>query len=206
MGNSLRVLHVIPSAFEYFDDIKNYAFGLVGEMDRYTGIVADVFTLQYGSPTHSEKEKTSTLAPEQEYIGSEPLPEAVEDFLSYDLIHLHAPFLGGAKQMLQWKQNHPETPLVITYYRDVDVTDLIALGIRWYSNYYLKKLFRQANLITVFPWSEKAVRRISGYDKTNGKIKLLSEFGVYNSGTVLWKRLRQKETAEYFLELYNYLV
>lgn len=206
MENEVRILHVIPSAFEYFDDIKNYAFGLVGEINKNKGISADVFTLQYGPPTRSEKKEVDAVAPEQEYVGSEPLDEAVDEFSYYDIIHLHAPFLGGARRILQWKKDHPEIPLIITYYRGVDVDDLIALGIRWYNNYYLTKLFKQADLITVFPWSEKGARRILGRGKESEKIELLSEFGAGSPRSVLQKRLKQKEVVKRFFEFYNYFI
>ncbi len=206
MSNSLRVLHIIPAAFEYFDDIKDYAFGLVGEMNSYNNIVADVFTLQYSSPTRLEKASVEALAPEQEYVGLESVEEAVDDFSSYDIIHLHAPFLGGAKRIMQWKDDHPEVPLIITYYRSVDVVDLIALGIRWYNNYYLNKLFKRANFITVFPWSEKRARQIAARSGAGEKIELLDEFKGGNSGIVLHKHLKQKELVKHFFNLYGQFI
>lgn len=206
MQNDLKVLHIIPAAFEYFDDIKGYAFGLVGEMNKYGGIFADVFTLQYGPPTRSEKEGVGEVAPEQEYAGSAPINEIIDDFSLYDIIHLHAPFLGAARRILRWKEDSPEIPLIITLYRDVPNVDLIAWGIKWYNNYYLPKLFKQADLVTVFPWSEKRAHQIAKQSKAEDKIELLTEFGAGNPEAVLHKNLKQKEIVERFFEFYNYFI
>jgi hypothetical protein len=206
MKNDLQVLHIIPAAFGYFDDIKDYAFGLVGEMNKYKDISANVFTLQYGPPTHSEKEEVDEVAPGQEYAGSAPVGEIIDDFSLYDIVHLHAPFLGAAKRILQWKKDFPEIPLVITLYRDVPSVDLIAWGIKWYNNYYLPKLFKQADLVTVFPWSEKKAKQIAKQSKAKVEIELLTEFGAGNPEAMLRKHLKQKEIVQYFFKLYSYFI
>lgn len=206
MKNNLRVLHIIPAAFDYFDDIKDYAFGLVGEMNSYEDITANVLTLQYGTPSPTEKEQVEKLAPKQEYLGSQPLAKAVDDFSLYNIIHLHAPFLGAAKKILQWKIKNPEIPLIITYYHGVEATDLIALGIKWYNSYYLKKLFRAADAVTVFPWSAQQAVRILGENGADEKMILLTDFGADNPGSTLNKGLKQEEIVKHFFSLYSHFV
>lgn len=206
MENDLHVLHIIPAAFDYFDDIKKYAFGLVGEMNTNEGVFADVFTLQYGPPTKAEKVEVSTVSPDQEYKGSEPVKEVVEEFVDYNVVHLHAPFFGAAKDIISWKNDNPEVPLVITYYRDVEATDLMALIIKWYNNYYLKKLFRMADVIAVFPWSENKARRLVGDKEQVKKVFLLSEFGASNPQAVLEKNLNLKSIVDSLFNIYSNLI
>lgn len=206
METDLHVLHIIPSAFDYFDDIKKYAFGLVGEMNANDGVFADVFTLQYGPPTKAEKVEVGALSPDQEYKGSEPVKEAVDDFEDYNVVHLHTPFFGAAKDIISWKNDNPNIPLVITYYRDVEATDLMALVIKWYNNYYLKKLFKMADIITVFPWSENKARRLAGDKEQVKKVVLLSEFGAGDPKSVLEKNLNLPSVVDNLFNIYSYLI
>ncbi|EKD42976.1 MAG: hypothetical protein ACD_72C00515G0006, partial [uncultured bacterium] len=46
----MRVLHIIPSAFDYFDDIRSEAFKMI-DAEIEMGIDAEAMTLEYGAPT-----------------------------------------------------------------------------------------------------------------------------------------------------------
>ena len=43
----MRVIHIIPAVYNYFDDIKDFAFGVL-EHQLKLGVDADAITLQYG--------------------------------------------------------------------------------------------------------------------------------------------------------------
>lgn len=201
MNRDLRILHIIPAAFEYFDDIKSFAFGLVGEMNSYPGIFADVFTLQYGNPSKLDKEEVLDLSPNQEYSGTETIEEAQSEMLSYDIIHLHAPFLGAASKIIAWKKENPEIPLFLTYYRNVGATDLIALGIKWYNSYYLPKVFEQADFINTFPWSDKAAQVfLKGKSEKTECFDFIKRTDIYS---VLKTEKELQKTTQRIVELYN---
>ncbi len=148
----LKVLHIIPSVFNYFDDIRTAAFGLVDTLQT-AGVEADVFTLQYGSaaaaPSVQEEVKEATPKAGRTYKGQLNIKTAVESFADYDIVHLHAPFFGAAGKLLAWKQAHPEIPLVVTCHRRMVTPDFLSLFLKLYSLYYLPKIFMIGDLITV---------------------------------------------------------
>ncbi len=143
----MRIIHIIPTAFDYFDDIKRRAFKLVGEMNQYTGFESEAFTLQYNNATKSEQAEVKTIAPDQKYIGSQTTGEAFEYLNNFDVIHLHAPFLGAGKMLRRWRKNNLDKVFVVSDYRSVPTVDLIAIGIKWYNKYYLKRLKSVADII-----------------------------------------------------------
>jgi len=208
MEGDLQVLHIIPSAFNYFDDVKSYAFGVLNEMNAYDDVSATALTLQYGTPTIAEKQAVSAVAPDQEYKGAHPVEEVAKNFSDFDIVHLHAPFLGAAGHILQWKKEFPKIPLVITLYRPVVVVDLIAWGIKWYNNYYLPKLFEVADLVTVFPWSEKMANKITERNKidVSAKVRLLFESDSFSQVQIIEKRFKQEEIVKNLFYLYSNLV
>lgn len=155
----MKVLHIIPSAFEYFDDIRAEAFALLRELDKL-GLPTDAFTLQYGGTAREVKTSVGEITkteisagksePTHRYGGLQSVSGMMSNWDDYDIIHLHCPFLGAARKILDWKAAHPDTSLLVTYYRPVAVNDLISLFIRWYNNYYLPKIFIAATAIICF--------------------------------------------------------
>lgn len=143
----MRVIHIIPTAFDYFDDIKKHAFKLVEEMNEYADFEAEAFTLQYSSTSKSERAEIGRVAPHQKYIGSQMTGEAIEYLNRFDVIHLHAPFLGAGQMLWRWRQNNPDNIFIVSDYRRVPIVDLISVGIGWYNNYYLKRLKSLADTI-----------------------------------------------------------
>lgn len=143
----MRVIHIIPTAFDYFDDIKKYAFKLVEEMNEYTNFEAETFTLQYSGITQADRTAVRHFAPHQNYVGSQTINEAVEYLNTFDVVHLHAPFLGAGRMLWQWRQNNLDKVLVVSEYRSVPIIDLISVGIRWYNKYYLKRLKSLADIV-----------------------------------------------------------
>lgn len=146
-----KILHIIPSAFDYFSDIRERAFMLVEGLDSL-GWHNNVITLQYGAPTRNEQWKLKQAAPSRAYSGESSL-QIVEDvdFNNCDLLHVHVPFLGAARSLLQWKEKNPDKPLVVSYYHDLKVTDIFSFFFRVYNLYYLPRLFKIAGAVTIFP-------------------------------------------------------
>ena len=206
MKDSLKILHIVPAAFDYFDDIKNYAFGLADRMNAYSNIEAEVITLQYNMPTREERAAIKRVSPEHHYERAEAMEEAVEGFSGFDVIHIHVPFLGGAKDILRWKSENPKIPIVITFYRNVPTTDLISWYIKWYNSYYLPKIFAVADVVTVFPWSELNAIKIAHKSNTEADVLRLTDFGAGNPESVIEKGLKQEELTETFLKIYNNLI
>src|SRR3989338_70155 len=127
----MRVIHIIPSAFNYFDAIRAEAFQLVENLDAI-GVENDVFTLQYGAQSKTKQEQT----------------EIVGTLASYDVVHAHAPLFGGAGKIIEWKKANPGVPFLVSYYQPVGASDLFGFLVRWYTIYYLPRLFKAADIVT----------------------------------------------------------
>ena len=150
----MRVIHIIPSAFDYFDDIRSQAFRLLEELHKL-GVESEAFTLQYGSTGKSLKAVVKKVSPSvHDYVGNFDMDSAIASFSDFDIVHLHCPFFGAAGKILRWKKLNPGIPLVITYYRKVRILDLMSLIISFYSAYYLPKIFKLANGISQFNTEE----------------------------------------------------
>jgi hypothetical protein len=146
----MRVIHIIPSAFEYFDDIRSQAFKLLNGLHKL-GVETEAFTLQYGSPNKAEKSSIKQASPSvHNFIGDFDINTAIASISNFDIVHLHCPFFGAAGKILYWKKLNPNTPLVVTYSRDVQVGDVMSLFIRFYNAYYLPKIFKLADAVNRF--------------------------------------------------------
>lgn len=157
----MRVIHIIPSAFEYFNDIRSHAFKLLDGLHKL-GVETEAFTLQYGSPNKAEKFSIKQASPSvHNFIGNFDISSAIANFSEFDIVHLHCPFFGAAGKILHWKKLHPETPLVITYYRDVRVGDLMSMFIKLYNAYYLPKFFKLADAVDRFNAEEGSLESIA---------------------------------------------
>jgi hypothetical protein len=136
----MKVIHIIPSAFEYFNDVREQAMNLV-EKERGLGVDAEAYTLQYGPVTSKQKGDAREEAPSLSFVSLNSGSALVDDLKNYDLVHLHAPFLGMAGSILRWKRSDNKRPLVITYWRDVRVSDLMSAFLALYNRIYLPKFF-----------------------------------------------------------------
>lgn len=161
----MKIAQIVPAAFEYFDDIKKNAFEIVEKLSSY-GVESHIATLQYEQPKRRERAKLTGepsqgikgAAPSYSFKGLRPIDQVISSLSQYDLVHLHCPFLGAAGRIYNWKKKDPDTPLVITYYRQVELADLLSFFIRLYNNYYLPKIFNLADVVTVFPQTWKKFR------------------------------------------------
>jgi len=142
----MRILHLIPGAFEYFDDIKAEAFDLLNDLNSL-GANAEAFTLQYGTASRTAKGEPGKAAGGYVLVSTNTVDDLIKSFDEFDIIHLHCPFLGAAGNILQWKNTHKDKPFVISYYRDFKSVDVFSWSIKLYNMYYLPKLFAAADII-----------------------------------------------------------
>ncbi len=146
---NMRVLHVIPNAFEYFEDIHSEAFKIL-EAEVDLGIHVDAVTIDYGGTSKKEISQVKKTAPSRTYVGQETIDKNIEAWDYYDIINLHGPFFGSANKILEWIQKHPEKFLVVTYHHDFVSSDFFSLFIKFYNYYYLPKIFKKANHVAFF--------------------------------------------------------
>ena len=145
----MKVLHVIPNAFDYFKDIKAEAFK-ISEDEGNFGVEADAITVDYGTSSRSDSFEVKKMAPSRIFFGQEPIEKNIEAWEYYDIINLHCPFFGVAEKVLWWVKNHPEKFLIITYHHDFEAPDLFGYFVKLYNYYYLPKLFNSAQYVSFF--------------------------------------------------------
>ncbi len=145
----MKVLHIIPNAFDYFEEINTEAFKIL-EAESDLGVEADAITLNYGSVTRKDTFEVKKSAPSRKFVGQEPVEKNIEAWEYYDIINLHCPFFGAAEKILQWVTDHPEKSLIITYHHDFKTPDFFGYLIKFYNYYYLPKLFKVARHVTFF--------------------------------------------------------
>ena len=142
----MKVIHVIPSAFNYFDDIRAEAFALI-EYLELMGIDNEAFTIEFGgSVPETTRTEVKATAPSQQFKGLVPTKEMIALFASGDIVHVHCPLLGGARKILRWKKAGAPQPLVVSYHRRVIVPDFFSLLTSAYNAWYLPKLWRLATV------------------------------------------------------------
>jgi hypothetical protein len=170
----MKILHIIPSAFDYFDDIKRQAFETVEDLEQ-AGVDIQVVTLQYGSVTKSEKSEVAKSAPSREYLGQISIEESALKWSEYGIVHLHCPFFGAGKLILNWKKEHQNIPLFITYYNDFATTDFFSIILKIYNLFYLPKIFRIADKIIFACEDKKQCACGAKIAQQNGKLAILKE-------------------------------
>lgn len=145
----MRVLHIIPSAFDYFEDIRDSAMTLAHN-ERERGLDVEAITLQYGAVGQSEKAAIRKISPVMSFAGlisGDSIIKLVDDF---DIIHLHLPTLGLMRRIIEWKKKNINKPLIITYWRDPKINDIFSYFISLYNRYYEKQLRCLADKIVCF--------------------------------------------------------
>ncbi len=142
----MRVIHIIPAAFDYFDDIKQAAFRLI-DSSPAEGVEAEALTLQYGTVTKQEEGETTETAPSFKFVGLSSLEKGIVSLDYFDVVHIHCPFFGAARKIIAWKIAHPGHPLVATFYHPFQSTDFFSLIIQAYAAYYTPRVLRLADVV-----------------------------------------------------------
>lgn len=143
--NNTKVIHIIPAAFDYFDDIQAAAFSLI-EREHGYGVESEAFTLHYGAVSKKQKQQASEIAPSRRLIGYARSEEVLGALSGFDVVHFHCPFFGMAVPLMKWKSENA-VPLVLSYHRDFKITDLFSVFVSGYNKYFLPKLVRRADAI-----------------------------------------------------------
>lgn len=144
----MRIAHLVPASFEYFDDIRSEVFDLV-EAEHALGVDVEVFTLQYGTPTKtSGAPSVPSGSRKRKFGGTVDFAVVLRELADFDLVHVHCPFFGGLKKLVAWKHQHPNIPLVVTVYPEVAASDLFSYLVRWYNRAYLPRLLSVAEVVT----------------------------------------------------------
>lgn len=164
----MKVLHVIPNAFNYFEDIHTEAFELL-ETEASFGVESDAVTINYGGVTKKEKFEVSKISPSRKYIGQESFENNIESWGSYDVINLHCPFFGPFGKMYTWLKNHPEKNFIITYHHDFTSPDFFGYLIKLFNFFYLPKLFDISQYVVFFEdrydLSKVGIKMLKNHDK-----------------------------------------
>jgi hypothetical protein len=143
----MNVLHIIPSVLNYFKDIRATAMHLV-ENERDFGINSDAYTLQYGTVGRKEQDEVHKTAPAMRFVGLFSGSHVISELESADVVHIHAPFLGLAGDLIAWKKK-TRKPLVISFYRGVPVNDVFSFLLFFYNRFYLARLLKLCDLAVV---------------------------------------------------------
>ncbi len=211
----MKIIHIVPAAFNYFDDIKHSAFGIIEKLADY-GIESKIITLQYGVATKQEKGEISGPsgpAPSYKYHGLQSLSQAFQTLSEYDIIHLHCPFLGAAGKIISWQKKFPNLPVIITYYREVKLEDFLSVFISLYNTYYLPKIFSQAKVITCFSEQKFKFRSINRQKVVGLSVeqpqKFMNEQGELLTENVYEVKLKKEKThlisVDRLVEIYSLL-
>lgn len=167
----MRVIHIIPSAFDYFDDIRRIVFSLIDDLVK-VGVESEAITIQYGAVRKRAEAEQKSRASAHVFQGNADFNGVVADFENFDVVHLHCPGLGAMGKIYHWKKNGSAVPLVASYYRDVRIPDFFSLLIKFYNDYYLPKILSSADAV-VFP-HDKLARYVDRFHltKTGYGVKL----------------------------------
>ena len=143
----MKILHFVPSAFEYFDEIREGAFKLIDGLDEL-GFNNYVFTLQYSAVSKRlEKEVKKESKGKLGFEKIHNLEEVEAKMAEADVIHLHAPFLGMGKKLLEFKKKFPQKKFVVTVYEDLPYTDFFTIIIWLYNSWYLKRILNVCDFV-----------------------------------------------------------
>lgn len=144
----MRVMHIIPSAFNYFNDIRESAFGIISNLDA-AGIDCEALTLGYSAPSRGIRVEVKKISGGGlHFEKTESIEKVINSFSRFDAVHLHCPFLGAAGKIAAWKLSHAGTPFLVTFYRKVILNDLFSMFIDLYNHYYLPRIFTLADHLT----------------------------------------------------------
>jgi len=144
----MKVMHIIPSAFNYFNDIRESAFGIINKLDA-AGADCEAVTLGYSAPSRGMRAEVKKVSGgELHFEKTEEIGDLMNLMSDFDAVHLHCPFFGAAGNIISWKLSHKKKPFIITYYRKILVDDFFSFFIDLYNSYYLPRLFPLADFLT----------------------------------------------------------
>lgn len=174
----LKILHFVPSAFEYFDNIRKEAFTLIDSLGEL-GFENYVFTLQYS--TVSKRLEKEIKEKTKDKMGFEKIHtmEEVEDKINEaDIVHLHAPFLGMGKKLLEYKKKYPQKKFIVTVYRNLPYVDFFTIIIWLYNSWYLKRILNICDFVCAS--DEQVFKEARGFSMLKDEKKFVSIINLIN--------------------------
>ncbi len=210
----MKILHIVPSAFEYFGDIRKQAFSLIEGLDDL-GFENYVFTLQYDIVgKRLQKEIGETTGGRMKFEKIQNQDDVEKKLAEADVIHLHAPFMGMGKKLKIFKENNPQKKFIVTVYQNLPYLDFFTIIIWLYNSWYLRKLFNLADFVCAE--NDKIFRSIGGFSMLRDEKKFvpINEFinFIKENNPSLAERLSgpekfgpQTENALAYGELYRLL-
>jgi len=110
---------------------------------------------------HSDHFGLVYLRPWLKYGNAAWVPQITKHLSSFDIIHLHWPFIGGAKAVLCWKMFHPKKKLVVQYQMDLvgqGIFKIIFSAYRWIFLPLMVKLADKI-IVSTFDYAEHSQLR-----------------------------------------------
>lgn len=142
----MRVLHILPSAFDYYNDLKLKIFSQI-ESERLLGIQSEAYTIQFGNVSKKEKNFISKNISTLSYNGLYDSKFIFSELDKYDIVHLHLPMFGFLKKLVDWKKNKPDNVLVVSVWIPPKLSDLFSYFVYIYSGIFDSKILALANAI-----------------------------------------------------------
>ncbi len=137
----MRVLHIVPAAFSYFDDIQAQVESWLPSLANL-GVEVQVFSLKYGSQKkNGQQVEGKSFASQYDREEKISITSAFAEWSSFDVVHLHGPFLGAGAEIIKACHAYREVPLLLSYHRPVTLSNFFSLFIRCYNFFYLRKIF-----------------------------------------------------------------
>lgn len=167
----IKVLHIVPSAFDYFEKIRKEAFLLVDSLNEL-GFDNYVFTLQYQAVNKRlEKKVQGETRGKMGFEKIYNIGEVKDKMDEADIIHLHVPFLGMGKKILEYKKNNPQKKFIVTVHSGLPYIDFFTIIIWLYNGWYLSKIFAIADFVAVE--NEEIFKKSGGFSKLKDEKKLV---------------------------------
>ncbi len=156
------IAHIVCTYPPYYAGMGNVAFELVNalqEKDHSIRVYTpdyfnkkEIAPVQQAAQGHSDalEEQITTvhrLAPRLQYGNAAYLPTILDELQDVDIVHLHYPFFGTANLLRKWKKQYPEKKLVVHYHMDPRANGWKGLFFRYYSRYWMPKIFHSADAI-----------------------------------------------------------
>lgn len=143
---------------------QNNALGL-----KKIGISVTVFTPDYNRGEISSELEVIKVRPQLKYGNAALLLDLPKKFVTYDIVHLHYPFLGaaevvlGAKRKARWK-------LILHYHHDLVGVGWRSIFFKIYNRLFLGKIIKAADkiFVTSLDYAANSDIRIY-YQKFKGK-------------------------------------
>jgi hypothetical protein len=133
----MKILHIIPAGFNYFDDIKKNAMELA-EKQKERGFTVEAFTIQYHGFTAKQSANTFKNTPLMIYSGVFKEQDVMSQLSGYDIVHFHAPFFGIIGKICRMlKHERQNYKIVISYWRNPIISDIFSIFIFIYNRYYI---------------------------------------------------------------------